>query len=102
MAGQAIETFPTQAPIPDVDRTLPFRTALSSLAGQYVMAITGLVLILFVLAHMAGNLLIFGGRDTLNSYAHGLQEHPGLLWLARALLLLVFLVHIAIGTLLTV
>jgi succinate dehydrogenase / fumarate reductase cytochrome b subunit len=66
------------------------------------MAITGLALILFVLAHMAGNLLIFGGRDALNSYAHSLEEHPGLLWLARALLLIVFLVHIAVGTMLTV
>ena len=33
------------------------------------------------------------GRDALNSYAHGLTEHPGLLWSARAGLLAIFLIH---------
>ncbi len=102
MAGRAIEARPTPAPGQGVVSNLPFRSSLSSLTGQYIMAITGLVLILFILAHMVGNLLIFGGQDALNSYAHSLEEHPGLLWLARALLLIVFNVHIAVGTHLTV
>lgn len=84
------------------DKRLPLRWALSSLTRQYLMAVTGLGLILFVLAHMAGNLLIFAGRDALNAYAHGLDEHSGLLWLARALLLIAFAVHILIGIQLTV
>lgn len=84
------------------DKRLPLRWALSSLTRQYLMAITGLGLILFVLAHMAGNLLIFAGRDALNAYAHSLDEHSGLLWLARALLLIAFAVHILIGIQLTV
>ncbi|MGH7171783.1 MAG: succinate dehydrogenase cytochrome b subunit [Gemmataceae bacterium] len=81
---------------------MSIRLALSSLAGQYVMAVTGLGLILFVLVHMAGNLLIFASRDTLNTYAHSLDEHSGLLWLARALLLITFVVHILVGIRLTV
>jgi succinate dehydrogenase / fumarate reductase, cytochrome b subunit len=101
MEDRAILGHPAQAPEKDVDRNVPFGWALSSLAGGYVMAVTGLVLVLFVLAHLAGNLLIFGGRDALNSYAHGLEEHPALLWAARAVLLLVFGIHVATGLLLT-
>lgn len=81
---------------------LPLRWVLSSLTRQYVMAVTGLALILFVLVHMAGNLLIFAGRDALNAYAHSLDEHPGLLWFVRAVLLIAFAVHILIGIQLTV
>jgi succinate dehydrogenase / fumarate reductase cytochrome b subunit len=77
------------------------RPALSSLGSKYVMALTGLGLILFVLAHMAGNLLIFAGREALNAYAHGLEEHPGLVWTARVGLLAIFVIHIYLGIRLT-
>ncbi len=93
-----INKSPVRELAPDVDGHLPLRSVLSSLASQYVMAITGLILTFFVLAHMAGNLLIFGGQDALNSYAHRLEEHAGVLWLARALLLIVFVIHIGAGT----
>ncbi|MHB1426680.1 MAG: succinate dehydrogenase cytochrome b subunit [Gemmataceae bacterium] len=69
------------------------RLALSSVGTKYVMALTGLGLMIFVIAHMSGNLLIYFGRDALNSYAHGLTEHPGLLWSARGGLLTIFLIH---------
>jgi succinate dehydrogenase / fumarate reductase cytochrome b subunit len=77
------------------------RPALSSLGSKYVMALTGLGLILFVLAHMAGNLLIFTGREALNGYAHGLEEHPGLLWTVRIGLLAIFVLHVVLGIRLT-
>src|SRR5436305_14768901 len=73
----------------------------SSLGTKYVMAVTGLLLIGFVLAHMAGNLLIFAGKDALNAYAHALEERPGLIWAARVILLAVFVVHIVLGVRLT-
>ncbi len=101
MEGWTILALPAQTPEKAVDRNLLLRSALSSLTGMYVMAVTGLILILFVLVHMAGNLLIFSGRDALNAYAHGLEEHSTLLWAARAMLLLVFVIHIATGVLLT-
>lgn len=66
---------------------------LSSLGSKYVMALTGLGLMIFVIAHMSGNLLIYLGKDALNAYAHGLMEHPGLLWSARGGLLAIFLIH---------
>jgi succinate dehydrogenase / fumarate reductase cytochrome b subunit len=66
----------------------------SSVGAKYIMALTGLGLMIFVLGHMSGNLLIYGGRDALNSYAHGLTEHPLLLWTARGGLLAIFLIHL--------
>ena len=70
------------------------RLVLSSVGSKYVMALTGLGLMIFVIAHMIGNLLIYGGRDALNAYAHGLTEHPVLLWSARGGLLTIFVIHI--------
>jgi succinate dehydrogenase / fumarate reductase cytochrome b subunit len=69
----------------------------SSLGKKYVMAVTGLLLTLFVIAHLLGNSLIFVGRDALNAYAEGLRHLPTLLWLARIGLLVVFILHIAYG-----
>jgi succinate dehydrogenase / fumarate reductase, cytochrome b subunit len=73
----------------------------SSVGSKYVMAVTGFLLIGFVLAHMAGNLLIFAGKDALNGYAHALEEKPPLLWSARVILLAIFVLHIVIGIRLT-
>ena len=73
-------------------KLLPWPT--SSLAKKYVTAVTGTLLILFVLAHMAGNLLIFAGPDALNSYAHHLQSLGPLLWVARIGLLVIFVIHL--------
>jgi succinate dehydrogenase / fumarate reductase cytochrome b subunit len=76
----------------------PVRTSVGS---KYVMALTGLVLILFVLGHMAGNLLIYRGREALNDYAHALATSPVLLWTARIGLLIVFVIHVVLGIRLT-
>ena len=77
------------------------RPVRSSLGGKYIMALTGLALIGFVVAHMSGNLLIYAGRDALNSYAAALKDRPALLWPARLGLLAVFVIHIVLGIRLT-
>src|SRR5947208_2685400 len=77
------------------------RPVRSSLGAKYVMAITGLALIGFVIAHMSGNLLIYAGPDALNAYAAAFKAKPGLLWAARLGLLAVFVIHIALGASLT-
>jgi succinate dehydrogenase / fumarate reductase cytochrome b subunit len=69
----------------------------SSLGAKYVMAVTGIGLIGFVVAHMLGNLLIYLGPDALNSYAHALKDKPALLWPARIGLLTIFVIHIFLG-----
>lgn len=70
---------------------------LSSLTAKYVMAVTGAGLTLFVLAHLAGNLLVFLGPDALNAYAYHLKELPAVLWSARVGLLAFFVVHVLVG-----
>ncbi len=73
------------------------RLVRSSVGAKYVMALTGLGLMIFVIAHMSGNLLIYFGREALNDYAHGLTEHPLLLWSVRGGLLAIFLIHVFFG-----
>jgi succinate dehydrogenase / fumarate reductase, cytochrome b subunit len=67
----------------------------SSLGRKYVMAVTGIMLFLFVIVHMLGNLQIFLGPATINDYAVALKSRPWLLWPARIGLLAAFLLHIA-------
>lgn len=69
----------------------------SSVGRKFVMALTGLGLLLFVTAHLFGNLLIFLGPDWINAYAEHLEELPALLWPARVLLLSMLLVHMVCG-----
>ena len=77
------------------------RPVRSSLGKKYVMAVTGVLLIGFVLTHMAGNLLVYLGPDALNSYAAALKAKPYLLWPARVGLLLLFLLHLFVAIRLT-
>ena len=66
----------------------------SSIGKKVVVAVTGLVLLGFVMAHLAGNLLIFAGQNALNAYAEKLRHLGGLLWVARGVLLFSVLIHI--------
>jgi succinate dehydrogenase / fumarate reductase cytochrome b subunit len=74
----------------------------SSIGKKAVMALTGAVLVGFVVFHMYGNLKIFYGPQTINEYAAGLRElghpvfgHEHLLWVARLVLLASVVLHIA-------
>lgn len=61
---------------------------------KFVVALTGAVLVVFVIGHMLGNLQIYLGPDAVNAYAEQLKSMPGLLWIARIGLLAAFLIHI--------
>jgi succinate dehydrogenase / fumarate reductase cytochrome b subunit len=69
----------------------------SSVGRKALVAVTGLGLLGFVIAHMLGNLQLFLGREALNAYAAQLKDLGGLLWLARGGLLLMFVVHVALA-----
>src|SRR5579864_1115896 len=69
----------------------------SSLGRKYVMALTGALLLVFVFGHMAGNLLLLAGPAALNHYAELLKGTPALLWTARFILLVAFLLHVYLG-----
>lgn len=69
----------------------------SSIGAKYIMAVSGVVLVGFVLGHMAGNLQIFLGWERLNAYAAFLKGLGELLWIARITLLVAVAAHIASG-----
>lgn len=66
----------------------------SSVGLKFVAAITGLFLVLFVIAHMLGNLQVFLGPEALNAYAAKLQHLGAGLWVVRAGLFAIFALHI--------
>jgi succinate dehydrogenase / fumarate reductase cytochrome b subunit len=73
----------------------------SSIGKKILMALSGLILFGYVVAHMLGNLNLYRGAEAINSYAHFLR-HTGtplfgsheLLWAARIGLLVAVFVHI--------
>ncbi|MCX8155708.1 MAG: succinate dehydrogenase cytochrome b subunit [Verrucomicrobiae bacterium] len=66
----------------------------SSLGKKYLMALSGVVLVLFVIGHMIGNLQIFLGPEAINRYAHFLQSNVELLWPVRLFLLGMVVLHV--------
>jgi succinate dehydrogenase cytochrome b subunit len=68
---------------------------LSSTVGtKFLVAVTGGVLVAFVIGHLLGNLQIYLGPEAINSYAVFLKSKPGLLWGARLGLLVALIIHI--------
>lgn len=69
----------------------------SSIGKKLIVAVTGLMLVGFLVAHMVGNLLIFQGRESLNDYAYFLHHflHGKGIWLFRIGLIGAFVFHIA-------
>ncbi|HYK36406.1 succinate dehydrogenase cytochrome b subunit [Alloacidobacterium sp.] len=59
-----------------------------------VMAVTGAILFLFVIGHLAGNLQIFEGREKLNAYGHFLHSIGEVLWIVRVILIVAVVLHI--------
>ena len=74
----------------------------TSMGRKMLMALTGLVLVLFVMGHMLGNLLIFISPDAINAYAYKLHSMPtAVLNGIRLFLLASVAVHIWMAVLLT-
>jgi succinate dehydrogenase / fumarate reductase cytochrome b subunit len=75
---------------------MPQTGPLSSTIGRkIVMAVTGVVLVGFVIAHMSGNLLLFVGPAALNEYAAWLRSllHGAGLWIMRGTLVVAVVLH---------
>lgn len=67
----------------------------STVGKKIVMAVTGLIMLGFVIAHMAGNLQLFEGADRINTYSaflHGPANE--VLWIVRVVLLISVIAHI--------
>lgn len=73
------------------------RYARSSIGAKHIMAVTGLLLLLFAIVHMIGHLQMFGGQDMYNAYAHFLQNLWEVKWPVRAGLLALLVAHLTFG-----
>lgn len=69
----------------------------SSIGKKLLVALTGLVLVLFLAGHLAGNLLVFVSEAAFNEYAEMLHTllHGAGVWIARAVLLTCLVIHVA-------
>jgi succinate dehydrogenase / fumarate reductase, cytochrome b subunit len=72
----------------------------TTIGRKLIVAVTGIVLILFVVGHISGNMTIYVGQSALNNYAHFLQTSP-MLWVVRLAMLAIVLLHIALGIVVT-
>jgi len=73
---------------------MPVSQLNSSVGKKMVMAVTGFILVGFIVGHLLGNLLIFAGPDALNGYGKKLRDLGGLLWGARIVLITAVVLHI--------
>src|ERR1700677_3351208 len=99
-------------PVKPLRRVWPANPAVAlwgTMVGKkVVMAVTGVVLVGFVIAHMVGNLKIFLGKEAIDSYASFLRTmgeplvpYETLLWTARSILLVSVVLHIVAAVQLT-
>lgn len=72
----------------------------SSVGKKTVMAVTGLIMLLYLVVHMLGNLKIFFGASEFNGYAAWLRSmgepflhHEWALWIVRVVLLAAVVLH---------
>ena len=73
----------------------------STIGKKAIMAVTGLLLVVFVIGHMAGNLQAFLGASKLNAYAAFLKSSDEVLWAIRLGLLVALLLHVLMAWQLT-
>jgi succinate dehydrogenase / fumarate reductase cytochrome b subunit len=80
----------------------------TTVGKKILMAVTGVVYVGFVIAHMVGNLKVYQGAEHFNQYAEGLRTvgapffgHGQLLWIARIILIISIFIHITMAAQLT-
>lgn len=66
----------------------------STIGKKIVMAVTGIIGILFVIGHMSGNFLMFKGQDAMHHYAQFLRTSMPLLWAVRIGLMAAVVFHV--------
>lgn len=76
------------------------RVLSTSVGKKQLMALTGLLFLLFLAVHLVGNLSIYRGSEAFVAYAEGLHALGGVLVLAEVGLLLCLIIHVTLGTIL--
>jgi succinate dehydrogenase / fumarate reductase cytochrome b subunit len=67
----------------------------STVGRKALVALSGLLLAMWVVLHLLGNLTVFSGAETADGYAAALQRIPAWLWVARAGLAVSAVVHVS-------
>jgi succinate dehydrogenase / fumarate reductase cytochrome b subunit len=66
----------------------------NTIGKKAVMAVTGVILTGWIVGHVLGNVLIFGGPAAVNAYAAALKSNMALLWGLRAFMLITVVLHV--------
>ncbi len=69
----------------------------STIGRKYLVAVTGVLLTLFLAGHLGGNLLIYAGAEAFDEYAHFLHHmlHGAGIWIFRVVMLAAIVIHVA-------
>lgn len=78
----------------ELTRKSPPTFTTATIGKKILMAISGVIVIGFLIIHLLGNLQLFIGPEALNKYANTLQSLGAIKWSFRAFLLLFFLIHV--------
>ena len=73
----------------------------NAVGRKVLMAVTGIFMVLFIVVHLLGNSSIFVGPDGINAYAAKLHSLGPVVWVFRAVMLALLLVHVWFGVTLT-
>jgi succinate dehydrogenase / fumarate reductase cytochrome b subunit len=68
-----------------------------SIGRKAVMAVTGALMVLFVVGHLLGNLTVFAGADGINSYAQHLHDLAPVVWITRVVMGTAVVLHIVLS-----
>jgi succinate dehydrogenase / fumarate reductase cytochrome b subunit len=84
------------ASVAGLSERVPTRFWSTTIGKKAVMAVSGVVLFGYVIAHMLGNLQIFlgNGHTRLDDYAALLHRYPAFLWSVRSFLILMLVLHV--------
>jgi succinate dehydrogenase cytochrome b subunit len=66
----------------------------SSVGKKWVMAITGLIWVAYLITHVVANLLVFQGASRINAYSAFLHGTGGALWIPRVVLIAALVFHV--------
>jgi succinate dehydrogenase / fumarate reductase cytochrome b subunit len=73
----------------------------TSVGKKAVMAVTGIIMVAYLITHVLANLLVFQGPEQINTYSRFLHGTGGALWAARLVLFAALVLHIVAAVQLT-
>jgi succinate dehydrogenase / fumarate reductase cytochrome b subunit len=73
----------------------------TSVGKKAIMAVTGIIMVAYLITHVLANLLVFQGPERINAYSRFLHGTGGALWAARLVLLAAVVLHILAAVQLT-